>query len=135
MTGRDLFNEGKSEADAIAARPPLPARNQHAIPPFAMAHVRRADDHSTRRRSLADDHLVSIDHVPDDELRELDHKLSKQSILLAEFVHIQIFARVVAPLQQIANMMVAITRRQMYLSHTAPPPQRLLYLSRDTSIP
>jgi len=113
---------------ARARRSPCDRPSPLAVsPPFRhlrMAHVRRADDH-----------LLSIDHVPDDELRELDHKLSKQSILLAELVHIQVFARVVAPLQQISNMMVAITRRQMYLSHTAPPPQRLLYLSCDTSIP
>jgi hypothetical protein len=31
MTDRELFNEGKSEAGVIAARPPLSARSQPAV--------------------------------------------------------------------------------------------------------
>src|SRR3984893_1701991 len=44
ITGRELFNEGKSEADVIA--PPLSVRSQPAVPPFADGAC------ATRRRSL-----------------------------------------------------------------------------------
>jgi hypothetical protein len=40
------IGEGKSEAEVIAARPPLPARSQPAVPPFADGAC------ATRRRSL-----------------------------------------------------------------------------------
>jgi hypothetical protein len=31
MTGRELFNEGKTEAGMIAARPPLPANPRRSV--------------------------------------------------------------------------------------------------------